>query len=369
MVNPENIFSEHGTSEHFKSKTRRLRPYAWSELHLLPKRRPLIKGLLDSTAMSLIFGESNCGKTFIALDLAANIARGVNWQGLKTRQGAVVYVAAEGGLGLEERLTAFRTYHEMSDYPPLYVIPAAIDLCNTESDNTAELIGEISGLGAVAVVVIDTLSRAMSGGNENAPDDMGAFIGNCDRIREETGAHVMVIHHCGKNSSQGARGHSALKAAVDTEIEVIKSDDVITAEVKKQRDGKTGRKFSFTLHQVQIGQDEDGESLSSCVLLSTDKPAAEKKSKLSPAQKRAMEIFHNLAAIKGERGIPKSGMPVLTYVRLDAFRTALKEANISAGTEPDSVRKQNQRVIEGMNNNGITATWRDMIWATGQNGR
>ena len=58
--------------------------------------------------MSVFYGASGCGKTFLALDLAAHVALGWNWRERKLKQGTVIYIAAEGGLGIEERLTGFR---------------------------------------------------------------------------------------------------------------------------------------------------------------------------------------------------------------------------------------------------------------------
>jgi RecA-family ATPase len=80
------------------------------------------------------------------------------------------------------------------------------------------------------MIVLDTLSRVIAGGNENAPDDMGQLIGNCDRIRAEARAHVMLVHHTGKDEARGARGHSSLRAATDTEIEVSGGNGVSLAK-------------------------------------------------------------------------------------------------------------------------------------------
>ena len=126
-----------------EARHRRLKPIRWSELGNLPKREPLVKGILDRGAMSVKFGQSNCGKTFSSLDLACHVALGWEWFGRKVRQGAVVYIAAEGGLGIEERLTAFRYHHNVEPDAPLYVIPVAIDLCKTKKD-AAELVREIA---------------------------------------------------------------------------------------------------------------------------------------------------------------------------------------------------------------------------------
>ena len=108
----------------------------------------------------------------------------------------------------------------------LYVLPAGVDLCRSAADTKAIIIAlaEIAEAAAVELVVVDTLSRALAGGNENSPDDMGAFVRNCDKIRQATGAHLMAIHHTGKDEARGARGHSLIKAAADTELEVNKSE-------------------------------------------------------------------------------------------------------------------------------------------------
>jgi hypothetical protein len=301
--------------------------------------------------------------------VSLHIAMGRSWLGHRVRQGSVLYIAAEGGLGITERLQAFCLNHSLTDSPPFHLIPVGIDLCHAGAD-LREIIREAGLIGNATLIVIDTLSRALSGGNENSSDDMGAFIKNCDLIREQTGAHVLIIHHAGKDAVKGARGHSSLRAAVDTEIEVVKDESgIITAEVKKQRDGKTGDRFGFTLKPVHLGNDDEGDSISSGVLVPTDAPEKKKKPKLSSAQSRAMDIFHNLAVAKGERGTPKPDMPIVTFVRVSDFRTALRDGNISSATEPDSINKAIKRAIDSLNDKGITATWKDMIWATGQNGQ
>ena len=76
----------------------------------------------------------------------------------------------------------------------------------------------------VSLVVLDTLARSVAGGNENASEAMGAFVVNSDHIRHKTGAHVMAVHHSGKDAAKGARGHSSLKGAVDTEIELTRDE-------------------------------------------------------------------------------------------------------------------------------------------------
>jgi hypothetical protein len=343
---------------------RRLQPYLLHELEALPKREPLIKGVLDRGGMSVWYGESNCGKSFTAIDLALHVALGWDWCDRRVKPGKVLYIAAEGGLGIHERLKAFMQHHKPEKEPQFFLLPAAVNFCSDPVD-AAEVIKEAGILGQIDLIVVDTLARAMSGGNENASEDMGAFIKNCDLIRERTRAQVVIIHHAGKDASRGSRGHSSLRAAVDTEIEVTKDEGgTITAEIKKQRDGATGAKFNFVLESVTLGEDEDGEPITSCVLLPTIPPPAQ-KSKVSGRKARALTILHNLLAERGERGIPKKGMAELTFVRMEDFRTALKDGNIIASDDADNVRRGISKVIESLNEKTITATWEDKIWIPG----
>ena len=126
----------------------------------------------------------------------------------------------------------------------------------------------------VALIVLDTLSRVMAGGEENGSVDMGAMVRHFDRIRLATGAHVMVVHHSGKDVARGARGHSLLRAATDTEIEIADRQIAVT----KQRDLDKAWSSAFGLKVVTLGCDEDGQDVTSCVLelvARNDLPAAE----------------------------------------------------------------------------------------------
>jgi hypothetical protein len=250
----------------------RLKPILWSDLHRLPKREVLIEGLLDCGALSLMFGPSGCGKTFFALDLAVHIASGMPWRGRTVHQGAVVYVAAEGGYGMLDRLTAFSCkYGTDPKDVPLYVIPEPIDLCHSDGDVDL-LLGHLDNLPkdqTLRLIHIDTASRALAGGNENSPDHMGVLIKRCDKLRAKTGAHVMLLHHTGKDTSHGARGHSSLRAAVDTEIELTwdKEGQSGFATVTKQRDSRTEGSFAFKLAEVDVDMRANGDPITSCVLV------------------------------------------------------------------------------------------------------
>lgn len=229
----------------------------------------LIKGVLAAGAMSVIYGPSNSGKTFFALDMAFGIATGAPWHGRRVHQSAVLYLAAEGGRAVLNRVAALRAEHGILDVP-LAIKRAGLDLLHDQADlqHIADLAAEVGTArpGKPLMIIIDTLSRIMAGGDENSAADMTALIRNIDAVRSATGAHVMLVHHTGKDSARGARGHSSLRAATDTEIEVGNDNGARSAMVTKQRDYPGGEVFNFTLKSVALGHDQDGDEVTSCVV-------------------------------------------------------------------------------------------------------
>jgi hypothetical protein len=158
--------------------------------------------------MTVGYGESGSGKTFLAVDLACHVAAGKPWRGMDVEQGIVIYVAAESPTSIKRRIWAWKKRHGV-EHLPVAVVTATVNLLNGDTEKVVALVQRIREQTGktVAFIVIDTLARAMIG-NENSPEDMGAFVGSCDRIREASGGHIMVVHHSGKDQARGARGHS-----------------------------------------------------------------------------------------------------------------------------------------------------------------
>jgi hypothetical protein len=234
-------------------------------LALIRATQPLVEGLLDCGTLSVVYGKPGSGKSFFALDTSYHVAAGLEWNGRKTRQGVVVYIAAEGGAGIYKRFAALRQRYNNMDVP-LYLVPCPVNLLRGDADlpKLLEMIRQIEKESGqpVVMIVIDTLSRALAGGDENSSVDMGAFVRNVDRLRTESKSHLTIVHHTGKNESKGARGWSGLLAAVDTEIEIGKG----TMKVTKQRDGDDNLELRFRLVTVDLGADSRGNQIRSCVV-------------------------------------------------------------------------------------------------------
>jgi hypothetical protein len=290
----------------------------------------LIKGVLAAGAMSVVYGPSNSGKTFKALDMAFHLAAGLEWRGRRVTRCAVLYLAAEGGRGVANRVVALKR-HTGARGLPLALRRAGLDLLKSEADlqHIYALAKEVQERApdAPMLIVIDTLSRVMAGGDENAPADMTALIKNMDTIREATGAHIMLVHHTGKDTAKGARGHSSLRAATDTEIEVQVEGNARAAMVTKQRDYQGGEVFPFNLHLVPLGFDDDGEEVTSCVVVEAD-PEEYKKAQKKVGKNQRI-LLETLDQMLGEGmwqpNPPGLGMPDAgryKAVQTDDFRAA-----------------------------------------------
>ncbi|KQT84686.1 hypothetical protein ASG51_00915 [Methylobacterium sp. Leaf465] len=220
---------------------------------------PLVDDLLDQRAMTVLYGESNTGKTFVAMDLAYHVASGLPWGGMRTEQHAVVYIAAEGGAGARKRAAALRSKY--GPCPGFLYLLSPVNLLDPNAD-LGPLIDLLKGVDRLGLIVLDTLSRVLAGGDENSSIDMGALVRHFDAIRAATDAHLLVVHHTGKKLERGARGHSLLRAATDTEIEISEGKIRVT----KQRDMEKFSEAAFGLETVVLGQNARGKDITSCTV-------------------------------------------------------------------------------------------------------
>jgi KaiC/GvpD/RAD55 family RecA-like ATPase len=235
---------------------------AISALELINRPMPLwqIKGLFHQQSIVMLVAPSGDGKSMVALDIAVVVAEGGFWRGRKVTKGKVVYVVAEGAGTFSKRLAAIQQ-HRGDELPEnLAIIPAAPNLSSADDVETL-----IEAIGDVDLIIFDTLAQCAYGIDENS-SQMGQIINSVQRIQQATGATVLLVHHMGKDASKGARGWSGIYAAMDTVISITRKDDLRVARVIKQKDGEEGVQMPFKLLPVDIGIDEDGDPITSCVV-------------------------------------------------------------------------------------------------------
>lgn len=225
----------------------------------------LIKNVLPKAELAFIYGEPASGKTFLALDIAMRIARGCAWNTHKTKQGKVLYVAAEDANGVRKRVQAYQAYHGAGhDYSGIRFIAEAPQLLQ-EKDRKA-LWSQIKSCGPMDVVILDTLAASTPGIDENSSKEFGPVLHYCKQLSKRTGALILFVHHTGKDPLKGMRGSSVLLGASDCLILVERFGDDRVATIAKLKNGVDKAEYGFKLNVVDLGVDSDGDNISSCVV-------------------------------------------------------------------------------------------------------
>lgn len=292
----------------------------------------MVKGWLDRNCLSMLYGPSNAGKTFVALDIAMHIAAGQPWRGLRVNGGPVLYIAAEGGAGIRNRLAAIKRDKPDMSAAPFTLLPVGLDL---HGQGDALAVCEIMPDADPALVVIDTLARSMGTGDENTAKDAAMFVRNCDLIREATGAHVMVIHHTGKDEDRGARGSSALRAAVDNEIQVTADGEILS---RKQRDQEPPEPLHFKLRSVVLGVDEDGDPVTSAVVDEAEPPKKEAKP-LKGRDEVALQALQDALRDHGEKRTGNLYPTNRKVVHVHQWRDACAKHGLASTSDEDPKKK------------------------------
>lgn len=222
-------------------------------LRKLPPPAWLVHETVVIDGLTIIYGEPGAGKSFIALDMALRIALGRDWHGIRTKRTGVLYIAGEGVRGVSKRVEGWALHHGMDlANVPFVVMPVAAQLL--EAADRAKLIRTIDEAKRllnfeIGLTIVDTVSRAIAGSDENGQETMSAFVKGCDEIKAHTGGALIGIHHCGKDKERGMRGSSVLLGACDATIRLTKEDGLVTLACEKQKDAEEQRPIYFRLEQ------------------------------------------------------------------------------------------------------------------------
>jgi hypothetical protein len=334
-----------------------------------------VEGVLTEEAMSVVYGPSNCGKTFFVSDLALHVATGKAWRGREIEAGGVIYCALEGAHGIANRVAAWRAHYGYEGVQvPFAVVPVSINLLDPDADR-ARLVATIAiaavNMGVpVKLIVIDTLSRAMAGGNENGPEDMGALVASADFIRQACKAHICFIHHSGKDEARGARGHSLLRAATDTEIEISRQDSQSpsVARVTKQREMEIEGEFVFKLATMELGTNRRGKPVTSCVVEVVECEAAPKQqrkaAKLPDGAQIALDSLSQAIGEHGARRTHASLPPGILTVMESEWRRAFYAR---LGDDPaETKKKAYQRATAALQGRRVAIIQDGFAWVVRQ---
>jgi len=253
-----------------EARLAKLESHLWRGAQLLDMepQKWKVPGWIPSNSVVAVYAAPGVGKSFYALTLALEFARGGEWLGTRLEAERVLYVAAEKANTLRDRGEAWCEYHEQ-------LLPSHFDLLEgappqlSNPIDTQALCLLIEKLEA-KFVVIDTYAMTLRGIDENSSKESGVAIEALSQLRQATkGGTVLVVHHTGKDSSKGLRGSTALLAAVDLSIEIASTGaGRLQATVRKSNAGAEPTPEHYLLETVPLSGGG-----SSAVLRATGAPA------------------------------------------------------------------------------------------------
>ena len=353
-----------------------IKPFEAIKLSTEPNYR--IVGILPRVGLVVVWGPPKCGKSFWTFDLVMHIALGRKYRGRKVQQGMVIYLALEGGAGFAARKEAWRQRHlaDQKELVPFNLIDVPVDLIADHKTLIDDIEAQVSEI--PAIVAIDTLNRSLNG-SESKDEDMGKYIRAADTIRARFGCLVIIIHHCGV-AGQRPRGHTSLTGADDAQIAVYREKDGdITVTVEHMKDGEASAPMASKLEPVTVGINDEGDPITSCVIVETD-VVDKKKAKKEQAKKdrslpgdAEMALRELQSLISRTPDIPQEGEMSGEIPPGAKVGSAAKWRERFCNSHPDKSDNARQkafvRAVRRLQKDRLIGIWGDKVWLAGQTGQ
>lgn len=275
------------------------------------RQEDLIEDILVMRKVSLMCGDSNIGKTYVAMSMGLSIASGTPWMHQQVTQGGVLYILAEGSDDAGGRTKAWRNQYNVSLDQlagfvmigvPTHLVKERFKLMETVKavvDYFAKLDIEL------VLVVIDTLRMVTTGIDENS-SLMSEAIETAIDIRNVYGPHVMLPHH--ENKQGKYSGHSSLRSNVDEVINVKQhgeSSDVLEVISDKRRGRAKKAPLTVLRKIVDMGEvDKFGNIITECVIVPCDTSSGGAADGIFKPKKETQQ--DKMLAILGRSGLTNS---------------------------------------------------------------
>lgn len=266
----------------------------------LPPRPYILKSVFGISQLVIVVAPSGVGKTTLLVYLADAIARGEPAFGLRTRQGTILYCAAEDPAGVQARCVAQAREH--GEAPSnLWIMLGAADVLNPDGDGYAILLEKVRETGA-AVVILDTLHASLTDHDENDGRATGKLLATARKIMD-LGAAVIFIHHPGKHDAAGRpRGHGALLGAADVVLALAPSAEdpkTVLVTLAKTKDTAGDTRLAFRIEGRTVGTDADGDPVTAAVAVPVEAAGLRGTAAKPRARDKARQIAVPLASRPG----------------------------------------------------------------------
>jgi len=228
----------------------------------------LVREYLTLDGVGMLWASPGSYKSFLALDIALCVASGLTWQGHSVVPGRVWYIAGEGLAGLRLRIEAWRTARNYKGPINFLHTRRAVTIDDEGGSKGLDMLkAEVESGKAPALIVVDTLARAMTG-DESSTRDASRFVAALDDLvatvrKAGQPCCVMLVHHSRKDGDI-YRGSSVLRGAADFEFEMSKTGQLTCKlHAHKVKDGTLPADAYMQGRVIRLGlaKDNHGQSV------------------------------------------------------------------------------------------------------------
>jgi hypothetical protein len=272
-----------------------LRYTLFRDIDPAPRKEWLCHNLFGAGELSCVFGQPGTCKSTLVGDFGAHVAAGMNWFGRATKGGGVLYVAAERSLLIKRRMAAFKKHHNVNDIP-MAILSGQPDLRSSDADamqiiENAKRLEDEYGY-AVTLIILETVSRLLAGGDENSSKDMGALVRMFGAMQEATDAHIMSVHHIPTDGAPRLRGHGSLLGACDVTARTEHRGSNRTLSIDKVNDGPEGELLAFTLKSIELSCHDKITTTAPVIVPTEPRAQSPIETELTPNQRTMFSIVH-----------------------------------------------------------------------------
>ena len=276
--------------------------YFADEDHNLESQEFVMYPIFAENESVVLFAEPKTGKTAVALTTALHIACGFDLGPLKvSSSGPTLYYALEGSRAIRLRVAAWKLKKieegvVLPERIPMYVIEGHATFLKEErrNDEANKIIAANNysinaGVGPLKAVYLDTLTKAMSGGDQNSVEDTSHLFELIGLLRAGgVTATIIFVHH--KSRQGNARGSTNIEAEPDVLLDITKEGDIVTMSISRARSIEDGGKYGFKLSGVELGETTQGHPLTGVYITPVDGVEEVGKSSVVEGMLRATQM-------------------------------------------------------------------------------
>ena len=229
----------------------------YEDIDQLPDKVWLIDHVLGEGDLTMDFGESGSGKTFLAFNKMMMLARGYGkfaGEFQVNRPAKTLYMTAEGRSGLAGRIRAAVKDFDLTPEEKnrcRFLRNVAQFVNDGAPSYYLHLLEDAEAQGFIPdVLFIDHLSSTLPGKGDSDQGASTLVAAAVAHIQDRWGCAIEFAHHTGYNKTHG-RGMTNYKDILDMQLQVMETENPHRLRCIKNKDGPLWRDREFLISKVE----------------------------------------------------------------------------------------------------------------------